>query len=65
MGRCGLGRLVVRFANQKIYFFHLTPLYTKTGWYFKARTQRHSRGPFLTLQDAENAAKEQFKDHVQ
>jgi len=57
--------LAVRFANNKVYFFHLTPLYTKTGWYFKTHLQHHSRGPFLTLQDAENAAKEQFKKHIQ
>ena len=55
----------MHFTNNKVWFFHLTPLYTKTGWYFKARSQHHSRGPFLTLQDAENAAKELFKKHMQ
>ena len=49
--------LAARYATKKVCFFHLTPLFTKTGWYFKARTQRHSKGPFLILQDAENAAK--------
>jgi hypothetical protein len=60
-----MGRLTARFADKKVCFFHLTPLFTKSGWYFKARTQRHSRGPFLTLQDAEDAAKELFKSHTQ
>jgi hypothetical protein len=55
----------VRFAIKKVYFFHLTPLYTKTGWYFKAHAQHHSRGPFLTLQDAENAAKKLLKNQTQ
>ncbi len=53
--------LAARYTNKKVCFFHLTPLFTKTGWYFKARTQRHSRGPFLVLQDAENAAKSLFR----
>ncbi|MEA3302863.1 MAG: hypothetical protein U9Q75_06280 [Pseudomonadota bacterium] len=53
--------LAARYTNKKVCFFHLTPLFTKTGWYFKARRQRHSRGPFLMLQDAEKAAKNLLK----
>lgn len=50
-----------RCKMKKICYFHLTPLYTRTGWYFKTRAQRHSRGPFLMLQDAKNAAEEKVK----
>ncbi len=57
--------LAARYANKKVCFFHLTPLFTKTGWYFKARTRRHSRGPFLMLHDAENAAKKLLKNQTQ
>jgi hypothetical protein len=41
------------------------PLYTKTGWYFKAHAQHHSRGPFLTLQDVEDTAKKLLKNQTQ
>jgi hypothetical protein len=57
--------LAAKYTNKKVCFFHLTPLYTETGWYFKARTQRHSRGPFPLLRDAENAARELFAKHTQ
>ena len=53
-----------RCRNQKVCFFHLTPLYTQTGWYFKARAQRHSRGPFPMLRDAKSAANMQLKRHT-
>ncbi|MEN8213719.1 MAG: hypothetical protein ABFR19_05085 [Pseudomonadota bacterium] len=50
--------LTARYAKRKVCFFHLTPLYTEEGWYFKTQSQRHSRGPYQMLQDAESAAKE-------
>jgi len=53
-----------RCKMQKVCFFHLTPLYTRTGWYFKVRVQNHSKGPFQMLRDAKSAAKELVKNHT-